>query len=472
MNVIGRISETTILLNALENSKPELIVVFGRRRIGKTFLIRNVYRNRIVFEFSGIHNAPFRQQLENFHLTMAEKDTSFKRPAGWVEAFHQLGSYVNKIRSKKKKIIFIDEFPWLDTRKSNFLAAFDNFWNSFASKRNDLVVVICGSAASYMIQNIVRSKGGLHNRITEKIRLLPFNLAETENFLVHNKVKLSRYDIAMLYMAIGGIPHYLEKIRPGESTSQAIDRLGFHKDGFLRSEFENVFASLFNKHENHEMIIRTLASVRKGMTRNAILAKSKINSGGTLSKTLADLEESGFIEKYLPYKGSKDAIFRLTDEYSLFYLNFIEKTKPSKSSIWAKIQEQQSWKIWSGFSFESLCLKHISQIKERLKISGINSSAGSWHYKSDSGEAQIDLIIDRADNVINLCEIKFYNSPFRMDKKCANNIMNKVNLFKEITRTRKSIFVTMITAHGLNSNEYSRQIVQNELKIDSLFIDL
>ena len=470
--LVDRKSEIFILSKALKSNRPELIAIYGRRRVGKTFLVRKVYKNEIKFEFSGIHKVPLKQQLNNFHLTLSAKNANFKKPSDWIEAFHQLSQYIDMLTSKKKKVIFIDEFPWLDTRKSNFLPAFENFWNSYASKRDDLVVVICGSAASYMIKKIIKSKGGLHNRLTEKIQLVPFNLYETEQLLKYNKVKLSRYDILQIYMAMGGIPYYLEKILPGESVAQALDRLCFDKNGFLRSEFNNVFASLFNQHDNHEAIIRTLASVRKGLTRTEMLTKSKIESGGTLTKTLLELEESGFIEKYVPYQGTKDSIYRLTDEYSMFYIKYIENVKPSNSGVWIKMHGQQSYKIWSGFSFETICIKHVGQIKEGLKISGINTVHGSWIEKHTQNSAQIDLLIDRDDNVINLCEIKFYNTEYTIDKKYAKEIAKKVNAFSSGTKTKKSVFVTFITSYGLITNQYSSQYVQSELTMDHLFVEI
>jgi len=472
MKLIGRKHEVSILLNALASNRPELIAVYGRRRVGKTFLIRNVYKNDIVLEFSGIHNGSLKQQLYNFHLTLSARNSSFKKPSNWIEAFNQLGQYNDSLISNKKKVIFIDEFPWFDTRKSSFLSAFDNFWNSYATKRDNLVVVICGSAASYMIKNIIKSKGGLHNRLTNKIQLLPFNLYETEQLLKKNKVNLTRYDILQIYMALGGVPQYLENILPGESVAQALDRLCFTKDGFLRDEFNNIFASLFDQCENHEAIIKTLASVRKGLTRNEILAKSKINSGGTLTKTLLELEESGFIEKYLPYKGIKDSLYRLTDEYSMFYVKYIENTKPSENGIWTKIFGQQTYKIWSGFTFETICIKHVEQIKEGMKISGIHSVSGSWIEKNTPNSAQIDLLIDRDDNVINICEMKFYNTEYAIDAKYAKEIAKKVTAFSSTTKTKKSVFVTFITSYGLITNQYSNQLVQNELTLEHLFTDV
>ncbi len=466
IELVGRSHEIGMLRDALKSHKSELIAVYGRRRVGKTFLIRQVYKYHIKFEFSGLLRTGTKGQLENFYLMLSERRVNFEPPKTWLEAFHQLGLYINKLTTKKKKVIFIDEFPWLDTRRSGFLAAFDNFWNSYASKRNDMVVVICGSAASYMIKNIIKSTGGLHNRISEKIQLLPFNLQESEELLKKRGCKFSRYDITLLYMAMGGIPHYLERVKSGDSVAQALDRLCFKKDGFLQTEFHNVFASLFDQHDNHASIIRVLAKVRKGLTRTDILKKVKIKSGGTLSKTLVELEESGFIEKYNAYQKTKDSLFRITDEYSQFYIKFIEN---SKGVTWMSIYRSQSYKIWSGFSFETICMKHIPQIKEGLKIAGINTVHGSWVLRNSEKNVQIDLLIDRDDNVINLCEMKFYNDEFKMDISMKNGIIKKINSFVEKTKTKKSIYVTFISAYPLITNPHSNEVVQNNLTLKDLF---
>lgn len=471
-NIIGRKSEIKILKDALKSKHAELIAIYGRRRIGKTFLISLIYKSYIKFEISGIYKIPLKDQLQNFHLLLKAKYKKANEPKSWIEAFHELTKYFDKLKSKTKKVIFIDEFPWLDSRKSNFLPAFENFWNTYASKRSDIIIVICGSAASYMIKKIINSKRGLHNRLTQKINLNPFNLHETEKLLKYNKVNLSRYDILQLYMTTGGIPHYLNKIKPGESVAQSIDRLCFTKNGFLRSEFKNIFASLFDQYENHETIVRTLANVRKGLTRNEILKKSKITTGGTLTKTLRELEDSGFIENYTPYQGTKNALFRLTDEYSNFYIKYIEKTKPSKQSFWMKMQSQQSYKSWAGFCFETICIKHVDNIITALQIAGIRTTYGSWKGTNKHGGAQIDLLIDRDDNVINLCEIKFYNTAYSLDKKYALEVTNKINQFTRSNKTNKSIFTTFITTFGVKENKYSQQLIQNEVTMDDLFEDL
>lgn len=470
--VIGRKEEQDILQRALRTRRPELVVVYGRRRIGKTYLIRNMYKEHLCLEWSGMHRGTFKDQLKNFHKALSAKRKGLPVPADWIEAFGQLERYLNALRSNAKKVIFIDEFPWLDGRRSRFLPAFSNFWNGYASKRDDLMVVICGSAASYMIDNVINDKGGLHNRITQRIHLRPFDLHETELLLRQNKVKLTRYDILQLYMAMGGVPYYLQMVEPGESVAQAIDRLCFDRNGFLRGEFNNVFASLFDQSQNHEAIVRALSKVRKGLTRTQVLAKSKLASGGTLTRTLNELEQSGFIEHYSPYKGSKDPLYRLTDEYALFYLKYIEGTRPAKRGVWAKLNGTPSHKAWAGFTFETICMKHVDHIKEGLKISGIRSVEGSWAGKGSGDGAQVDLLIDRDDNVINLCEMKFSTTQFTIDKKYAAELAKKVQAFISATRTRKSVFVTFITTYGTERNAYRDQVVQNELTMDALFAEL
>lgn len=467
--LVGRTSEKKKLENALVSDKPELIAVYGRRRVGKTFLIRQVYKKHVSFELTGLHNGTLTDQLENFHYALSRQNSKYSRPQSWMEAFHQLSEFIDSIKAKKK-VVFIDEFPWLATRRSKFLMAFENFWNSYAAKKNDLVVVICGSAASYMIKNIVRNKGGLHNRITEKIRLLPFTLIETKAFLKSKKIQFSHYDILRIYMSLGGVPHYLDKIHKGESVAQAIDRLCFEKDAPLRSEFNDIFASLFENHERHKTIVSNLATSRKGITRSQIGKKSGITTGGRLTKTLDELEESGFIASQGTYGHvTKDSLYRLDDEYCMFYLKFIEKSKASGQGTWLSKVTGQSFTSWSGFAFETICLKHIESIKSALGISAVNSEFANWTQKNENKGAQIDLLIDRADGVINVCEMKFHRAEFKIEKSYATNLRNKLNLFRESTGTKKNLFLTLITTFGLVQNQYSLELIQNELTIDDLF---
>ena len=466
--LIGRKTEANILETAILNSKSELIAVYGRRRVGKTFLIREYFKKEIVFEVAGLFHGSLNDQLQNFTKELKTRNKKGKEiiPKNWLEAFTQLENYLNKLNSKKKKVIFIDEFPWLATPKSRFLMAFENFWNQYASKRNDLIVVICGSAASYMVKDILNNKGGLHNRITSTIRLLPFNLHETNLFLKSRGISYSNYDILQIYMAIGGIPHYLDKLKKGKSVAQNIDKLCFSKDGFLREEFKKLFVSLFDNSEKHLAIVKTLAKCKKGITRQELIAQSGIPTGGDFSLKLEELIVSGFISEYNYFKNKKKlGLYRLSDEYSLFYLKFIQPNEGNGAGTWQRLFKKQTYTSWSGFSFETLCLKHIHQLKKSLRIDAVYSTNSSWF----NNNAQIDLLIDRDDNIINLCEIKFYNSIFSIDKKYYLNLKNKINEFQQESATRKNIHVVMLTTYGLKPNEYSAELVQNTLNMNCLF---
>jgi len=473
MELIGRQREIKTLKLSIQTDQSELVCIYGRRRVGKTFLIRNYFGTTIQYEISGLHQGALDEQLTNFTQTLIKTSGQFVvKPASWLEAFFLLEQWLNASKSKYKQVLFFDEFPWLATSKSGFLAAFENFWNTYISKQNKFIVVICGSAASFMINKVIKNKGGLHNRVTRKIRLLPFTLHETEKFLTYKKIKWSRYDMTMCYLAIGGIPHYLNQIQRGESVSQAIDRLLFDATGVLNNEFDELFASLFLHDHLHKQVVSLLAKKNKGLTRNEILSSVPIKSGGTFSTILDELIESGFIEKLNPFdKKSKDSLYRLSDEYCLFYHQFITPSIKAGKGSWIRLSATTSWKVWSGYAFEGLCLKHIAQIKKALGIDKIYSTHSSWLGSSPLGKAQMDLIINRDDQVINVCEMKFYNSLFAMDKKYTEALRRKLAIFAQSTGTKKNLFLTLVTTFGADENKYFYELIQNQVKLDDLFIE-
>ena len=476
IELIGRETEQAILKDLLQSSESEFVAVYGRRRVGKTFLVETVYQKEMVFSITGLNKAGKDLQLENFTNTLNTKLTSTAQipttPKSWLKAFFILRQYLETIKRDHKLVIFIDELPWLATPKSGFLSALENFWNSWASKRNDIILVVCGSAASWMISNVVRSKGGLHNRITKRIRLLPFNLQETELYLKNRKVQLERYDIIQLYMVMGGIPHYLKEVKRGKSAIQVIDEVCFSKDGLLRDEFYSLYQGLFNKPERYVDVIKALAKTPKGLTRNELIKAAKLTSGGTTTRIFDSLEESGFIIKYLPTgKNLKLALYKLSDPYSAFYLKFIANSRVMGEGSWLKKSATPSWKSWSGFAFERLCLAHIDQIKSALGIKGIYTETSSWRKIGTATEkgVQIDLVIDRADNVINICEIKFSELPYTITKKYATELRQKLATFKQSTKQRKTLFLTMITTFGVTENQYRNSLVHQSLDMDVLF---
>jgi len=472
-DIIGRVEEKKTLKQAMESDQSEMIAIVGRRRVGKTFLIRNYFRSKIDFEITGIQNGTLAEQLQNFTNTYIDYSTSQKkieRPANWIDAFRILIQYLKKKKLKRKRVVFIDELPWIASARSGFMKALDNFWNSWANK-NDIILIICGSAASWMIRNVVHNKGGLHNRITGLITLSPFTLSETEAFLKKKKIILNRYQIVQIYMAIGGIPLYLDKLQAGKSAAENIDLLCFQKSGFLRDEFDKLYESLFSNAANHVTIIKTLAKKWKGLTREELISLSGLSDGGRINRILNELSSSGFIDSYLPFqKKKKDKLFRLTDEYSLFYIKFIATSRVGPQ-YWLKLSQSQKWKSWAGYAFESLCIKHTAQIKNALGISAIYTETGSFIVKGKSSQkgTQIDLLIDRNDGVINLCEMKFYEGPFSITKSYAQNLREKITIFKEKTSTRKQIFITMVSSFGISENKHSLGLVHHDLTLNDLF---
>lgn len=470
--MIGRRYETERLKESLKSEDSELIAVYGRRRIGKTYLVRNVYEKHIKFEVTGLYGGNQDKQLDIFFDELKRVSNKIKgddKPKGWKDAFELLKIYINSLRSQSKKVIFIDEMPWLDTHKSDFRMYFGHFWNTYCEKRNDIIVVLCGSAASYMVQNVISNEGSLHARLTYKLQIKPFTLFETQEFLKSKNINWGNYHVLHLYIAIGGIPHYLNKVRKGESVVQSIQRLCFDSSGDLVNEFDEIFESLFNHSSSHISIVRALGGSGKGISRTDLIKKSKHAGGGAFTRALEELIASGFVTKYPAYdKKVRKMLHRLSDEYSKFYLKYIEPNKNQGENFWKTMFQQQSYISWAGFNFETICLKHITQIKKALKIQGIHSTNSSW---STDG-AQIDLVIKRADNWINLCEMKFYNTPYKIGKNELKDLRNKVSKFKEDTKTKDVVVITMITTYGVVENENSQEIVENSFEMDILFEDI
>ena len=469
-NIVGRKEEQIVLNQLLESNRPEFLAVYGRRRVGKTFLIRQVFSGQIAFQMTGIARANTSQQLGNFFAVIKELDKGIEQenlPKNWFEAFGILKNYLQRLNAPKK-VVFFDELPWIDTPRSNFLSALEHFWNSWASDRPDIVLVVCGSAASWMINKVINNRGGLYNRVTQRIRLLPFTLRETESFLRSGKVTLDRYQILQLYMVVGGIPFYLSEIRQGMSAFQEIDRLAFSPNGFLTTEYSNLYRSLFNHADRHIAIVETLAGKPQGLSREGIVQSSGMKDGGTLTTVLRELEESGFLNKSYPFgKKIKDSIYRLSDQYSLFYLKFIKDQHRAGAGSWLSRIDSPAWRAWSGYAYESICLQHIGAIKKALGVSGVYTEESSWIDKNRS--VQIDLLIDRRDHVINLCEVKFTQHPFVLTKPYKEELEKKIFTFKEETQTRKSVFPTLITTFGLKDGVHSLGFIQNVVTMDDLF---
>ena len=471
-NIVGRRKEVEALTKAYESNRSEFVAVYGRRRVGKTFLIKELFADRYTFFLTGLAKGKLQRQLINFHSSLQKffpllegSDT----PGSWYVAFKVLMENLEK-SNHKKKVVFIDELPWLDTKKSDFMTELEYFWNGWAYHRKDILLIVCGSATSWMITELINDKGGLHNRVTSRIHLQPFTLRETENFLKTKGGVFDRYQIVELYMAMGGIPFYLEQVDPGKSVFQNLDSLFFSKGGILRAEFQNLFRSLFKKYERHVMLVEALAQKAKGMSRNELAAIANISNGGTFTEILKELELCGFIEKQLPFgKATRGSQYHLTDPFSLFYLKFVKNSKAFGEGAWMNQKDLPSWRAWSGYAFEITCFYHIDQIKKELGIAAVYTEISSWKNKGSENTAQIDLVIDRRDRVIQLCEIKFSENKYAITKAYAENLRRKVTVFKEETGTKKTIFLTFITTFGLQNNTYAKVLVQNSLELKDLF---
>ncbi len=471
MAIIGRDKEVKKLRSMLKKPTSEFVVVLGRRRVGKTFLIREAFQNNFHFHLTGLANATLSQQLVNFHTSLHKKykGKSLPIPSTWYDAFQQLINYLDKVKADKL-VVFIDELPWLDTPKSNCIGALEHFWNSWASARKDVVLIACGSAASWMLNKVINNKGGLHNRITQKIKLLPFTLKECEEFATAKNIKWNRYQLIEAYMAMGGIPYYWDALEPALSATQNIDKLFFSEQGILNDEFDNLYQSLFKNSTNHIAVVEALAKKKIGLTREEIIKHSKLPNGGGTTKVIDELETSGFVRKYAPFnKKTKQSFYQLTDFFTLFYLQFLKGNKQAKENYWINLMDNPAQRAWSGYAFELVCLTHVFQIKKELGINGMHSDEASWRSSSSKGGAQIDLILDRRDQVITICEMKFSINPFTIDKKYAEALRNKIGSFKAETKTRKAVMFTMITTYGLNENEHSTGLVQHDLTMDCLF---
>jgi uncharacterized protein len=472
--IIGRVFEKKELGKALESTKSELVAVMGRRRVGKTFLIRNYLEEQLILEFTGVQNVGNEVQL--FHFMNALKASGFlsdtdEYPQSWLEAFGFLQKALSAVNKPFKPVLFFDELPWLGGKSTEFIAAFDYFWNAWASKQN-LVIVICGSSASWMNQKIINNKGGLHNRITRLIHVKPFNLAETQQFLRFKGIKYPQYQILQLYMTMGGIPLYLELLDSSRSLVENINEICLKPSGFLYNEYDRLLPSLFSQHQVHTMMIQALAKKRKGLTREELLAETKLANGGTFSKYLEELIQSDFVDFYRPFgKQKKDTLYRLTDMFCLFYFAFILPNKGNKTPDFAGFSQLPTYKSWVGYTFENVCMSHVSQIKKALGISGLSTATSSFIAKPKDGleGTQIDLLIERTDQSIHVCEIKFLSDEMVVNKAFVENLNSKRAIFNYHTHNKKHLFNTLITTYGIKSNDHSQAKIDQVITMEALF---
>lgn len=460
--LIGRNEEIAKLNKAYESDSSEFVAVYGRRRIGKTYLIRETFGDRFTFHYTGIFKTSNKIQLEVFYRHLIEQglDPSAKPPKDWFDAFFLLEQLIGDSKCDRK-IIFIDELPWMDTRNSHFVAAFEHFWNGWASARKDILLIICGSATSWIINKIFRNKGGLYNRVTYKLRLKQFTLRECEEMSKALHLPFNRNMIIEGYMAMGGIPFYWTKLEKDKSIGQNINNLFVKEDGELHDEFHYIYSSMFNTPEKYIKVVEALSGKKSGLTRDEIISKAKLDNNGHVSRILKDLIECGFVRKYCHTdKRIKDALFQLIDCYTSFYYQFIKMSDGSDEDYWVRSMNNPAYHTWCGLAFERVCLLHTRQLKQALGISGIMANLYSWHVKKNDEHpgVQIDLLIDRADNVINVCEMKYAPEGYQLTTQELSKINNRLRVFKLYTSPHKVVQPVLVTSNGVIKNKNSFEI--------------
>ncbi|MBQ6103759.1 MAG: ATP-binding protein [Kiritimatiellae bacterium] len=474
--LIGRENELETLRSVLDSDKSEFVAVYGRRRVGKTFLIREAYDYRFAFEHSGVKGASMKVQLREFGEKLRKCGRKGKKaPADWFEAFRWLGELLESRNEPGKMVVFLDECPWMDTPKSGFAGALDHFWNGWATMRKDVVLIVCGSAASWVASKIDEDTGGLHNRLTRHVYLRPFTLHECDLLAKSRGIVMNRAQTLECYMVFGGIPYYWELLRRDQGLAQNVDRILFAPRGDLHDEFDHLYTALFRRPEPYLRIIRALGGRRSGLTRDELIAASGLTGNGKLTRMLRELEQCDFIRSYsVPGKGKgrHGALYQLMDNFTLFYFRFLDGVREPAPDFWTASEGSQAVRTWCGLAFERVALQHVAQIKRKLGISGVATRTYEWRYAPEDGDsgagAQIDLVIDRADRVTNLCEMKCTAAPFEITDDYDRRLRQKRETYREKTGTRNAIHLTMVSAGGVRRNANWNDI-QSEVTLDDLF---
>lgn len=475
--IVGRKREIEELKSIYQRRQAQLVAVYGRRRVGKTYLVRELFKEQFAFYHTGVSPLELKDgnlleaQLKAFNSSLIRYGAKVEaRPKDWMEAFDRLSTLLSTQDNNQRQVVFIDEMPWMDTPRSGFITAFEHFWNGWGAGQENLMLIVCGSATSWIQDNLINSYGGLYARLNAEIRLSPFTLQETEQLLQAQGITLSRYDILQLYMAVGGIPMYLSYALPGYSLAQLVDKLYFNRQAKLRDEFERLFCSIFKSPDNYMSVIRLLSKRQDGYSRDDISQKTGIASGKNLTSILRALETSDFIECYKPFENNKrNMLYRLTDPFCLFYLNQVEGQERGEH-FWCDNENSPLLNTWRGRAFENACLMHIDQIKAAMGVGGIRSENASWTMRGMDGQQgmQIDLIINRSDRVVNLCEMKFVGTEFEVKKEYEAKLRDRLQWMADHVGRQSNVQMTLVTTYGLKFGIHSG-IFQRVVTLDSLF---
>jgi len=477
--LVGRNKEITRLEKTYQSSQAELVVLYGRRRIGKTFLIRYFFEEKQCpfFQATGLQKGSLKKQLEHFAEALAKTFTNnipIKEPTSWDDAFKTLTQFIETADVQHKVVIFLDELPWMATRRSGLLEALDYYWNQHWSRNSNIIVIICGSSASWLINNIIYNKAGLHNRCTCEIKLEPFNLSETEAFLQSRHIKLNRQHILEIYMALGGVPYYLKYIEPDLTATENIQAILFAENAPLKEEFKKLFSSLFVNPDAYIELIKLISEKKGGVERAWLESKSKLSpGGGRLTERLTQLEQTNFINTLIPAEKQRGEYYKVIDEFCLFYMSWLSNNGGKKllPDHWLRQTKKPIYHVWAGYAFEAVCHKHMMQIIKKLNILTAESIS-AWRLTANREHeqgAQIDFLVNRDDDAITIGEIKYTDDPFIIDKQYAETLAKKLDVFKNKTKTKKQLFVVLISANGLKKNQYSNQLISGLVTLEDLF---
>lgn len=471
-NLYGRDKEQKQLSEVVQSDKAELLAIYGRRRVGKTYLVRQFFDDKFDFYVSGVLNGTPDEQLSVFRHALEQYGLPESKASTWLEAFYELESLLeDKVREHKPCVLFIDELPCFDTPKARFIPAFDHFWNAWASRFANVKLIVCGSATSWMMDELINARGGLHNRLTSQMYLAPFTLQETKEYLQQRGFVWDNRMIVDAYMALGGIPFYLSLIKKQESFPQAIDRLYFAPKAPLEQEYDRLFASLFKSPAPYLNIIEALSRTKEGLSRDQIAEKTKIKTGGRLTALLDDLVNCDFVRVYHCKAKSgiskKDSFYALSDLFCLFHLHF-NKKKNTNPQFWQQHLNTPTLNSWGGLAFEQVVMQHVDQVKRALGITGIAVEYYAWRSKQTTPKSQIDLILDRADRLLNICEIKYSQGIYTISEAEETRLLIRQQNFRLETGLKQGFHLTMITPYGINRNSHCANVT-SVITLNDLF---
>lgn len=479
--IIARKEEQRVLQSLKNENTAQFLAVYGRRRVGKTFLIREFFEDSFSFKHTALSplelrdinpDALYKAQLAEFKKSLVRYGHNNDNPiADWFEAFDRLRELIESKRTRERAIVFIDEMPWLDTPRAGFISALEHFWNDYGSGKHNLLLIVCGSSTTWMLDKLIHNQGGLYGRTTKEMHIHPFTLSECEEYYKSRGIMMDRYDILQSYMILGGVAYYMSYMEKGRSLAQNIDSLFFCQGGRLEDEYNKLFTSLFGENDKYQKIVEFLSKNRYGATQDEIANAVGMSRGGTLSKMIKALVKSDLVISYYDFKGSnKEAYYKLSDLFCLFYLNFVRKHPTTNQTFWQDNQNSPKLNAWRGLAFEGVCFVHQNEIRHALGIGGVHTEIYPWRNESTTAGkgAQIDMIIDRADRVMNVCEMKFTIGEFTIDKNYDAALRNKIATVMELTRGRRNPQMTLITTYGLKDNQYSNRI-QRIVTMNDLF---